>query len=164
MAYGDKKRPGEGPFLIDDLYTEGKNKGRPKILVMARDADVVYAEPISIRVLQTHTFGDSTVIVPPTRREPFDNEHKFYVTFPVDGEYIIELSIMVEGKLEVIPFLMVAGDPTAATSVFVAAASLLVVGFIVVRAMQVKQRRRLGQAGSHPRAGVPHGAVAQPVL
>ncbi|MCH7808352.1 MAG: 4Fe-4S binding protein [Planctomycetes bacterium] len=129
-----------------------------------REAGVVYAQPISIRVLQTHTFGDSTVIVPPTRREPFDNEHKFYVTFPVDGEYIIELSIMVEGELEVIPFLMVAGDPTAATSVFVAAASLLVVGFIVVRAMQVKQRRRLGQAGSHPRAGVPHGAVAQPVL
>ncbi len=36
--YGDKRRPGEGPFLIDDLYTEGPNKGRPRILVEARDA------------------------------------------------------------------------------------------------------------------------------
>ncbi len=36
--YGNKSRPGEGPFLIDDVYTEGKNKGKPKILVEARDA------------------------------------------------------------------------------------------------------------------------------
>ncbi len=37
-VYGDKRRPGQGPFLIDDLYTEGPNKGKPKILVQARDA------------------------------------------------------------------------------------------------------------------------------
>ncbi len=41
MTYGDKKRPGEGPFFIDDLYTEGPNKGRPRILVEARDAGLV---------------------------------------------------------------------------------------------------------------------------
>ncbi|RME40272.1 MAG: hypothetical protein D6788_03630, partial [Planctomycetota bacterium] len=40
MTYGNKRRPGEGPFLIDDLYTDGPNKGRPKILVAARDAGV----------------------------------------------------------------------------------------------------------------------------
>jgi len=37
-VYGDKRRPGQGPFLIDDLYTDGPNKGKPKILVQARDA------------------------------------------------------------------------------------------------------------------------------
>ncbi|MFQ5429529.1 MAG: molybdopterin oxidoreductase family protein [Phycisphaerae bacterium] len=37
MTYGAKTRPGQGPFLIDDLYTDGPNKGRPKILVAARD-------------------------------------------------------------------------------------------------------------------------------
>jgi ferredoxin-nitrate reductase len=41
MTYGDKRRPGEGPFLIDDIYTDGPNKGRPKILVEARDAGLV---------------------------------------------------------------------------------------------------------------------------
>jgi nitrate reductase NapA len=41
MKYGDKRRPGQGPFLIDDLYTDGPNKGKPKILVEARDAGLV---------------------------------------------------------------------------------------------------------------------------
>ncbi len=41
MEYGHKSKPGEGPFLIDDLHTEGPNKGKPKILVEARDAGLV---------------------------------------------------------------------------------------------------------------------------
>jgi len=39
--YGDKNKPGQGPFLIDDVYTDGPNKGKPKILVEARDAGLV---------------------------------------------------------------------------------------------------------------------------
>ncbi|MFQ5467656.1 MAG: molybdopterin oxidoreductase family protein, partial [Kiloniellaceae bacterium] len=41
MKYGDKRKPGAGPFFIDDLYTDGPNKGKPKILVAARDAGLV---------------------------------------------------------------------------------------------------------------------------
>jgi len=40
MTYGNKARPGQGPFLIDDLYPDGPNKGRPRILVEARDNGV----------------------------------------------------------------------------------------------------------------------------
>ena len=38
MAYGDKRAPGEGPFFIDDMHTEGPLAGQPKILVEARNA------------------------------------------------------------------------------------------------------------------------------
>jgi nitrate reductase NapA len=38
MTYGDKSKPGQGPFLIDDLYEDGPNAGLPRILVAARDA------------------------------------------------------------------------------------------------------------------------------
>ncbi|MBI4585934.1 MAG: molybdopterin-dependent oxidoreductase [Planctomycetes bacterium] len=38
MQYGHRDRPGQGPFLIDDVFTEGPNAGVPKILVEARDA------------------------------------------------------------------------------------------------------------------------------
>ncbi len=38
MKYGDKRKPGEGPFFIDDLHGEGPLAGQPKILVEARDA------------------------------------------------------------------------------------------------------------------------------
>lgn len=41
MKYGDKRRPGEGPFFIDDLHTDGPAKGQPKILVEARNAGLV---------------------------------------------------------------------------------------------------------------------------
>ncbi|MFQ5500937.1 MAG: molybdopterin oxidoreductase family protein [Phycisphaerae bacterium] len=41
MTYGDKRKPGQGPFLIDDLYTDGPNKGKPKILVEARNMGLV---------------------------------------------------------------------------------------------------------------------------
>ena len=37
MEYGHRRRPGEGPFFIDDLHGEGPNKGKPRILVTARD-------------------------------------------------------------------------------------------------------------------------------
>lgn len=38
MKYGDKRKPGEGPFFIDDVHGDGPLAGQPKILVEARDA------------------------------------------------------------------------------------------------------------------------------
>ncbi len=38
MEYGDKNKPGQGPFFIDDVFDSGPNQGLPKILVAARDA------------------------------------------------------------------------------------------------------------------------------
>jgi ferredoxin-type protein NapH len=116
------------------------------LYIKNRDTRRVLQEPVTIRVLQTHTFGDNTVILPATTRSPFDNEYKFHVTFPVDGEYIVELSMPVEGRVEVIPFLIVAGQPTASASILLTSAVGLVVLFVVVRAVQVKRKRRLRAA------------------
>jgi hypothetical protein len=122
-----------------------------------RQTDRVFEQPIRVRVLQTHTFGDNTIIVPATQRTPFDNEYKFHVTFPADAEYIVELSMPVEGRTEVIPFLMTAGEPTATAS-FVAAGSLgTVLLLVVVRAVQVKRRRRRAKQPSGAMAGQPIG-------
>ena len=112
------------------------------LYIKDHDAGRVYTQPITLRILQTSTFGDNTIILPPRTREPFDNEYKFHVTFPVDGEYIVELSMMVEGRLEIIPFLMVAGEPTAAASVVLRASFGMILVFVVVRAVQKKKHRR----------------------
>ncbi|MFQ5461587.1 MAG: 4Fe-4S binding protein [Phycisphaerae bacterium] len=106
-----------------------------------RQADRVYSDEINVRILQTSTFGANKEILPPTPRDPMDHEYKYYVTFPVDGEYIIELSLPVEGRVEVIPFLMVVGAPSSAISFVLAGLGVLLVAFIVVRAVQVKRRR-----------------------
>ncbi len=135
-----------GPYdVLLTSYPGIPTPGEPANLafyIKDREANRVYGDPITVRILQTHTFGDSTVIMPPTTRKPFDKEHKFYVTFPIDGEYIVELSLMVEGRIEVIPFLMIAGKPTATASFALAGICVAVVGFIIVRAVQVKRRRR----------------------
>ncbi len=135
-----------GPYsVLLTSYPGIPTPGEPANLALYikdHDAGRVYTEPITLRVLQTSTFGDNTIILPSTTRGPFDNEYKFHVTFPTDGEYIVELSMMVEGRLEVIPFLMVAGEPTAASSIVISGSFGVILLFVVVRAVQKKKRRR----------------------
>jgi hypothetical protein len=112
------------------------------VYIREREAKGVYGEPISIRVLRTSTFGENELMLPPTIRTPFEHQYKLQVTFPTDGEYIVELSMAVEGRTEVIPFLMIAGQPSAAASIAVAGASGFVMLLVMIRAILRKRRRR----------------------
>lgn len=138
-----------GPYsILLTSYPGIPTPGEPANLALYikdHDAGRVYTQPITVRVLQTSTFGDNTMILPPTTREPFDNEYKFHVTFPTDGEYVVELSMMVEGRVEVIPFLMVAGEPTAAASIVLGGSFCVILMFVLVRAVQKKKCRRAAQ-------------------
>jgi len=119
----------------------------------------VYRDTISARVLQTSTFGDNKVIMPLTTRTPFDNEYKYYVTFPIDGEYVVELSMPVEGRVEVIPFLIVAGQPTAMGSIVIAVSFGVIALFVVIRAIQKKRQRRKRRANAVVTTGAPDGVA-----
>ncbi len=135
-----------GPY--DVLFTSYPGvpvPGEPANLafyIKDRESKRVYDEPLTIRVLRTATFGDNELILPSTTRTPFDHEYKLHMTFPIDGEYIVELSMSVEGRVEVIPFLMIAGEPGAAGSIAAASAIGLVLVLVGVRAIQKKRRRR----------------------
>ena len=114
--------------------------------VKNRETDEPYDRPITMRVLQTFTFGESKVIESPVISEPFMQPHKVTVTFPEDGEYVVELTMEVEGKPEIIPFIMTAGEPSAVTSVLIATGLFLVVFVVTVRAIKIKRARRLRSA------------------
>lgn len=117
------------------------------LYIKNRDNGQVYTETVTLRVLRTSTFGENTVVQSSTSRTPCENEYKLQVTFPLDGEYIVELSMPVEGRVEVIPFLMIAGQPSAAASIAGAGAVGFVVLLVAVRAIQRKRhRRRIGSA------------------
>jgi len=135
-----------GPYeVLLTSYPGVPTPGEPANLafyIKNQQTGEVYLEPLTVRVLQTSTFGDNTVIMDATTRTPFDNEYKFHMTMPVDGEYVVELSMPVEGRTEVIPFLMVAGEPTATASIVTVGAFGLIVLFVGVRAVQRKRRRR----------------------
>jgi ferredoxin-type protein NapH len=120
--------PGERTTIA--FYIKDRNTGLP------------YELPVSMRVLKTATFGDNTVIFEPTMHEPTTNQHKYFVTFPDDGEFIAELTMDVEGKPEVIPFLMIAGEPTATKSVVIAIGAGLGAFLVAIRAIKVKRDRR----------------------
>jgi hypothetical protein len=95
--------------------------------------------------------------------QPFEVPHKTHATFPADGEYIVELSMEVEGRTEVIPFLMVAGEPTAAASILIALGAGLALFVIVVRAIKIKRARRQAQetlASSVGEISVTEGVLA----
>ncbi len=131
-SYPGRPTPGEAATIA--FYIKNRNTGRP------------YGQPVTVRVLRTSTFGGNELIYPPATHQPFDNQHKFTITFPTDAEYIVELTMDVEGREEVIPFLMVVGEPTATASVVAALATGLGVFLVVVRAIKKKRDRRRKQA------------------
>lgn len=106
-----------------------------------RNTELPYDQPVSMRVLQTATFGSNKVVMEPTIHEPSTNQHKFFVTFPEDGEFVVELTMDVEGKPEVIPFLMIAGQSSATKSIVIAISIGLGVFLLVVRAIRIKRNR-----------------------
>ena len=127
-SYPGKPVPGEPASIA--FYIKNRETGQP------------YDKPVSVRVLQSFTFGQNKVIYPPSQHSPFDNLHKCMVTFHEDAEHIVELTMDVEGQTEVIPFLMVAGEPTATVSIVVAIVAGLAVFLVVVRAIKIKRQRR----------------------
>ncbi len=129
--------------------------------VKNRQTGQVYDRPLTLRVLRTATFGSNQTVFGPESRARFDNEYKYTVTFPQDGEYIAELTMEVEGRTEVIPFLMIAGNPTSTVSILIAVGGGLLVFFVVVRAIKIKRMRRAGELDQPPaaRAREPDGRL-----
>ncbi len=127
-SYPGKPKPGEAANL--SFYIKDRNTGEP------------YAEALQVRVLQTYTFGRNRELVEVTDLIPFDQVHKTTVSFDMEGEYIVEISMEVEGRTEVIPFLMVVGDPSSGWAVLGATGFGLALFIVVVRAVKIKRERR----------------------
>jgi ferredoxin-type protein NapH len=127
-SYPGRPAPGEPANLA--FYVKHRESGAP------------YSRAVSIRVLQTFTFGENREVVAATAVPPFDHTHKLSVNFPEDGEFVVELTLDVEGRDEVIPFLMIVGEPSAAASVLVAAGAGLLLFVVAVRAIKIKRNRR----------------------
>jgi len=128
-CYPGKPEPGEAANLA--IYIKDEVNNEP------------YGQSIQVRVLQTFTFGRNLDVLPLTTVPLYSQPHELLVTFPNHGEYIVELTLDVEGKPETIPFLLVAGDPSATGSVLVAIGIFLAIFFIVVRAIRVKRRHHI---------------------
>jgi ferredoxin-type protein NapH len=151
-----------GPYdILLTSYPGNPIPGEPTNLAFYlknRNTSIVYANDVHVRVLQTSTFGDNVTIMTSTAVTPFDNQHKFQCTFPDPAEYIVELSVMIEGRVEVIPFGIVSGQPTATASFVLAGGTFFVGLFVVIRAIRIKRKRRTC-GSSLDLAPAAHGAL-----
>lgn len=129
-SYPGRPKPGEPANL--SFYIKDRNTGEP------------YGRPVEIRVLQTFTFGRNREVHATARVEPFDQVHKLTAVLDREGEYIVELTLEVEGRAEVIPFRVVAGDPSSGWSVLAGIVVGLGVFVLAVRAVKIKRERRVG--------------------
>jgi hypothetical protein len=134
-SYPGKPQPGEATNL--SIYIKDRTSGEP------------YGQAVIVRILQTFTFGRNRTVHPAIRIEPFDQVHKLTATLDQAGEYVVEVTLDVEGRPEVIPFLVVAGNPTSGWSVLAAVAGGLGLFLVVVRAVKIKRKRRDGLTVSH---------------
>lgn len=135
-CYPGKPTPGEAANLA--IYIKNQESGQ------------AYDHPIQVRVLQTFTFGRNRDVRPAAMVPFYEQPHEVSVVFPAAGEYIVELTMEVEGQQEVIPFLMVAGEPSATWSVLIAIVVFLVIFFVIIRALRIKRRRRMALQGQSP--------------
>lgn len=140
-AYPGKPVPGEAASLV--FYMTVRATGLP------------YLTPVSVRVLTAATFGTGREIMAPAVHEHTLNQFKYTVTFPEDGEYVVELTMDVEGTPEVIPFLLVAGNPRSPVAVPLGVGAGLLFLAIIVRALKLKRARREAAAVPAPQ---PQGA------
>ncbi len=148
-AYPGVPNPGEAANL--SVYVKDKLTGQ------------VYDDPVQVRVLRTFTFGSNQVILEPVSLLPLDRVYTVAVMFPADGEYIVEVSLEVEGKLEVIPFLVVAGDPSSATAPLLILMGAMGIFIVVVRAVGIKRGRGKNPKEGDLRSGLPKGDTSRDI-
>ncbi len=144
QSYPGKPNPGEQVNLVFDIKNTQTGER--------------YEEPIGVRVVQTFTFGDNREILAATKNPISDVLYKVYPTFPEDGEYVVELTMDVQGQEETIGFLMVVGDPSPTKSIVTAIGCGLAVFLITVRAVKKKRDRRRATASETPSHDQPSGA------
>ncbi len=93
-----------------------------------------------------------------TKNPVNDVLYKVYPTFPQRGEYVVELTMDVEGREETIGFLMVVGDPGPTKSIVIALGCGLAIFLISVRAFKKKRDRRGSAASKTASRDQPSGA------
>jgi len=132
QSYPGKPKPGDQTNLAFHIKNTEAKRSR--------------TEPIKVRVLQTFTFGSNREVLSTTVEPIGEVLYRIYPTFPDEGEYVVELTMDVDGEEQTVGFLMVVGDPSPTTSILVALGCGLGVFLITIRAIKKKRQRRQQQA------------------
>ena len=135
-------------FSYDIVFTS--YPGRPNIkeptafsfYAKDRETSKPYQEPITIRVLKNMNFGGTREVLKPTLLNQSTQPYIYDFTFTEDGDYVIELIMVLKGKDEMIPFIITAGEPSITIPALIAVAGILVLYIFIIILTRIRSSRK----------------------
>ena len=124
-------RPTPGVRTEVHVYVLNKKTGEPRL------------EPMTLEAFKIEAFGAKQSIYGPAQGRPDDNIHKYYPTYPSNGNY--ELLLSVDGKGEeaaALYFTLSVGEPPSPWKFLGFFGGGLLLFIIVIRAVRIKMNRR----------------------
>ena len=97
-----------------------------------RETNKEYQEPITIRVLKNMNFGGTREVLKPTLLDHSTQPYTYDFIFTEDGDYVIEMIMVLNGKDEMIPFIITAGEPSIMIPALIAVVGILALYIFVI--------------------------------
>ena len=135
-------------FNYDIVFTS--YPGRPNINELTsfsfyakdRETGKLYQEPITIHVLKIMNFGGTREVLKPTLLDHSIQPYTYDFTFTEDGEYVIEMIMLLKGSDEMIPFIITAGKPSITVPALIAVGVILALYIIIIILSRIRRTRK----------------------
>ena len=136
-------------FSYDIVFTS--YPGRPNIkeptsfsfYAKDRETNKQYQEPITIRVLKNMNFGGTREVLKPTLLNHRTQPYTYDFIFTEDGDYVIEMIMVLKGKDEMIPFIITAGKPSITVPALIAVGGILALYIFVILINRFKRSEKI---------------------
>jgi hypothetical protein len=138
-------------FSYDIVFTS--YPGRPNIkeptsfsfYAKDRETNKQYQEPITIRVLKNMNFGGTREVLKPTLLGHRTQPYTYDFIFTEDGDYVIEMIMVLKGKDEMIPFIITAGKPSITIPALIAVGVILTLYVFIILISRIRRTRKKKQ-------------------
>ena len=123
-------RPNINELTSFSFYAKDRETGKP------------YQEPITIRVLKIMNFGGTREALKPTLLGQSIQPYTYDFTFTEDGEYVIEMIMVLKGNDEMIPFIITAGEPSITVPALIAVGGILALYIFIIIVTRIRRTRK----------------------
>ena len=135
-------------FSYDIVFTS--YPGRPNIkeptsfsfYAKDRETNKQYQEPITIRVLKNMNFGGTREVLKPTLLDHRTQPYTYDFIFTEDGDYVIEMIMVLKGKDAMIPFIITAGKPSITIPALIAVGVILTLYVFIILISRIRRTRK----------------------
>ncbi len=139
-GYPGKPTPGERCTL--HIYIRRMNDG------------TLFKDNVRMTITQDQWIGEDRVVYGPLEAELEERVFKFHPEFPDEANYLVRIEFEVDGVPWIVDLPMVAGEPGSPWVVLGGTVGGLVLFLVIIRAIRIKQKRRIAQTSGARRVAV----------